>query len=208
MGLKDYFRKKPKTNVTPSLSATHESNVGFSSYHDVLNSYDFYFQLLPIIWSSPERQKMLYTLFDTKSEKACMMAILLGLNAAFFPEQQKNAMMKAIGTKHIEDFNDENYSKLYAIERVNLDPEYHILEIAFFNSQSQNMINKVEKVFLTCTKSFSHGRVITLEFNPLLNEHLLCEAGLGNLHANFGTVSNNNVYERLKEIIKHLRRTN
>ena len=144
---------------------------------------------------------MLITLFETKSGKVCMAAILHALNVALFPEQQKNAMMKVIGIKLIEDFNNENYSKLFAIDRVILNPECHILEIAFFDSQSQKMINKVEKAFLICTKTFSQGWVMTLEFNPVLNARILCVAGLGGFHSNFGKVPDNNIYERLNEVI-------
>ena len=127
------------------------------------------------------------------------------INVAFFPEQQKNVMMKAFGIKLIEDFNNENYSKFFAIERIVLDSAYHTLEVSLFDPQRQKMINKVEKAFLICTKTFSHGWVITLELNPVLNQHFLCEAGL-RFHSNFGSVHHYSVYERLKEVVLTLQR--
>jgi hypothetical protein len=127
--------------------------------------------------------------------------IIRGLNAVIFPEQRKDAMAKAAGMKLADDFVDENYWELFAVERVNIDTEHRIFEIEFPDFESQKMINKVEKVFLVCASNFSQGNVITLESNPVTNMRHLCEAGPDGIHSNFGPVIDNEVYGRLKEII-------
>ena len=93
MGLKDFFKRKPKPNTppppvthspvthspvthSPNPSTPHSANTSEYTFHDALNSPGFYFTVLPAVWSSPEHRKILVSLFDNKSGKDCMMAIL------------------------------------------------------------------------------------------------------------------------------------
>jgi len=171
------------------------------SFEEALNSYQFYFSLLPAIWDAPERRKMMITLFDTKGGKDCMGLILNALNATFFPDQQNNPLMKVIGLKLIGDFNDENYSKMFVINRVSLKPGYHILEVDFLMYENQKIMAKVEKVYLVCTLDYLQGKVITLESSSTSEHRFLCATSPDGKRVNYGAIENNDVNTRLIEII-------
>lgn len=184
----------------PNRSIDAKQSV-FSSFEDALNSNSFYFGLIPSIWNTSVNRNMLVTLFDSKGGKACMGPFMHTLNLAFFPEQQKNSMLKIVGMKLADDFNNENYSKLFVIELVNIDSAYHVLEMSFPAYRNQKEHIKVEKVYLICSKDFSKGKVITLESNPVTNGKFLCEVGLSGKRINYGPVENNDIYGKLKAVL-------
>jgi len=169
-------------------STTPKPIANVSSFDEALNSYQFYFSLLPAMWNTIEHRKMLITIFDEKGGKGCMGFILHAMNATFFPEQQNNALMKIIGLKMIDDYNNENYSKLFVIDRVDLDDEHHVFEVEFLMYLNQNLAVKVEKVFFECTTGFSQGKVIALESSAFSDDKILCQVGHNENRTNFGSI--------------------
>jgi len=170
---------------------------------DVLNHFSFYFEVLPNIWNSKERCMPLVEFYDKKGGKEFMGLILrLSIEAfSYDPEKQKNPILQAAGTLIADNFNDENYSKLFVAKRINLDVGYHALELGFLKPEEQQMYNKVEKMFFICDKNFSIIKVMTLEWNLGLKKHFLCYIDSSGNHGNFGEVLSGEVYKRLWEII-------
>jgi len=184
----------------PISSESNDAD-SFNSFEEAFNSYQFYFGVLPFIWESPERRSMTFTLFDTKGGKECMGIFLHAMNLMLFPEQQNNPMLKVLGMKLIDDFNNENYSKLFAFERINIGSGHHILEVDFPDYKNQKELVKVEKVYLVSSKDHSKGRVITLESNLVTEDQCLCEVFSNGNRSNFGPVNYDNVHKELRRIL-------
>jgi len=195
----DGVKSVQKTDEVISPEPRIENSI--TSLEDAFNAYQFYFEVLPFIWDSSERRSMMFSHFEAKGGKECMSLILSAMNLVFFPDQQNNAVLKIIGMKLVEDFNNENYLKLFSIDRINFDSRHLILKIEFPDYSNQKELVKVERVFLVCTVDFSQGKVITIESNPIMEGKHVCEVKSNGDRYNFGTVQENEIYDKLKSII-------
>ena len=192
-----------ENNDTHQSEIQKENQNNITSFEDAIHSYEFYFGVLPAVWESSERRENIFSVFDTKGNLVCMEVFLIAMNLMFFPEQQNDPMLKIVGMKLINDFNNENYSKLFTIDRLNVGTDHNILEMNFLDFENQKELVKAEKVFLVSSKNHSKGRVITLESNPITNDHCLCEVFSNGNRSNFGSINLDDVNDGLKRILQN-----
>lgn len=191
-----------KSSVTPSVK----------SFQNLLNTSRFYYYYLPILWNNDDVSEK-FTSLDETTVKKYIITIMVAIHASFIEESIKSGGDEAIKAMIVNGTDmsllkgfilDDDCLDLFALKRINLDIEYLIYELTPFEPERQQMLNKVEKVFLTCTKNFSQRKVIALERGgmlPVSKSYFMCEAALNGKHINYGPVLYENAYAALKKII-------